>query len=372
VKLHENSTTIFLENIILMSLYIYLNSIKLIPCFVSVLTPPVEIHSRSETSLDCLPAKDLKLLPFQPDIGGDFPTVEGGKPRIPHIIHQTYKTEMIPDIYWDNIKSIVKYHPTWAYYFWSDESARKLIAERHPYLLNTYDGYDEGIKRGDALRYVILYEFGGVYLDMDFEALRPFDRATTKYASIITPEVFEHSAFLFDMEYLMTNCIMFSRPNHPFFKYLIETLPEAAHFTHVLNATGPLFVHRQFKLYNNITVGDGTRLKSDCSSNSPYFYKGVLAEDHADAVYVPHTQYFNDFIDFCCGHRQKFNQICKIKTKPIVHARACAEMEQRGMDRKDIRYIFTKHKWSHAYHHVKTLSKVKNIHIQELVPNVIL
>jgi len=329
---------------------------------------PVNINRRSETPLDCLPAKDVKLRPFQPDIGGDFPTVEGAKPRIPHIIHQTYKTEMIPDIYWDNIKSIVKYNPTWTYYFWSDESARKLIAERHPYLLNTYDGYDEGIKRGDALRYVILHEFGGVYLDMDFEALRPFDRATTKYASIIAPALFEHSVFLVEWEYLIMNCIMFSRPRHPFFKQLIHALPLASKTKALVYATGPMFVNKQFKIYNNITVGAETKLKIDCTSNSPYFYKGVLPEDHEDAVYIPHTQYFNDIIDFGNGYEKRFGDTCNRTSLSLIKQRACAEMQRRGMFRKDTRFRFTKHKWSHIY--MRDASKYKYKNLTEIISNV--
>lgn len=336
-------------------------------CFVGV----VAVTQTEPSTNSCLPPKDLKLRPFQPDVKDDFPTIEGGMPKIPHIIHQTYKSESIPDLYWENIKSVVKQNPSWTYYFWSDASARKLIAERHPALLKTYDGYNQGIKRGDALRYVILYEFGGVYLDMDYEVIRPFDRATTKYSCIIAPEVFEHSAFLYKKEILIMNCIMFSRLKHPFFKHLMDKLPEAAKSNILLHATGPLFVTKEYLTYNNMTDKDNDKMKNDCSSNSPYFYKGQLPEDHENAVYVPHTQYFNDIIDFGNGYEKRFGVLCnKTQTLPLIQQRGCAEMERRGMFRKDTRFTFTRHKWSHIYQ-VNT-SKFKYKNIKDLVPNAII
>lgn len=320
----------------------------------------------------CIPSGNFTYTPLQPDVKGDFPSVSDGEPRIPHVLHQTYKTDQIPSIYWDNIRSLVKHHPSWKYYFWSDSSARKLIAERHPYLLETYDNYDISIKRGDALRYVVLYEFGGVYLDMDFEVLRPFDRATRKYASIIAPEVFEHTVFLYNFDFLLMNCIMFTRPNHPFFKKLIEQLVEASRKTRTLvYATGPMFLTNVYKHFYNIVDSDRDILKTDCTSNSPYFYKGVLSETHTNSVYVPNTYYFNDQIDFGNGYERKFTDHCKNLTKlSELHKRCCSDMFRRGMKRNETTFVFTKHKWSHIYQRDTSKLQVKNI--SELVPNAII
>ena len=43
---------------------------------------------------------------------------------------------------------------------------------RYPDFLDTFDQYDKGIKRADAVRYHILHQYGGVYMDLDFEALQ--------------------------------------------------------------------------------------------------------------------------------------------------------------------------------------------------------
>lgn len=275
---------------------------------------------------------------------------------------------MIPSIYWENLKTVVQHHPKWQYYFWSDNSARKLIADRHPYLLKTYDSYPKGIQRGDALRYVVLYEFGGVYMDMDYEVLRPLDRATMKYANIIAPEVFEHTALLFNMDFLLMNCIMFSRPKHPFMKRLIEQLIVVGYSNNVLHSTGPMFLTKQYKLFYNITDGDRNKTKTDCSSSSPYFYKGELLEEDNNAVYVPNTHYFNDDIDLTGTYEKKFPNICKqIHELPLLKQRACFEMNRLGLRRYNSTFRITKHKWSHIYD--VDISKMKLMNITELIPN---
>ncbi|KAH3710707.1 hypothetical protein DPMN_070199 [Dreissena polymorpha] len=54
--------------------------------------------------------------------------------------------------------------------FLTDKSGRKLLAELHPHLLNIWDGFVENIKRSDMLRYLLLYEFGGVNANIDIES----------------------------------------------------------------------------------------------------------------------------------------------------------------------------------------------------------
>ncbi|XP_052812165.1 uncharacterized protein LOC128239780 [Mya arenaria] len=110
------------------------------------------------------------------------------KPLIPHLIHQTFETVMIPSKLESHVRTVVNMNANWTYHFWTDDSARKLVKERHPNLLPIWDKYMRNIMRADALRYVVLYEFGGAYLDLDVVAYRSFDRITYKYGCIIPPE----------------------------------------------------------------------------------------------------------------------------------------------------------------------------------------
>lgn len=93
------------------------------------------------------------ISPFEQILKNDFPTTKGLPPRIPYIIHQTWKTESIPHEFLHNIQSFVSKNPNFKYYFWTDESARQLIKNKYPYLLETFDNYVEPVRKADLLRY---------------------------------------------------------------------------------------------------------------------------------------------------------------------------------------------------------------------------
>lgn len=60
--------------------------------------------------------------------------------------------------------------------FWDDEGLRKVVAEYAAWHLSDYDGYSCEIERVDFAVGLLLHTFGGLYVDMDREALRaPFE-----------------------------------------------------------------------------------------------------------------------------------------------------------------------------------------------------
>lgn len=86
---------------------------------------------------------------------------------VPKIIHQTYKTTEVPEKWREATDSVRSLHPDYEYMFWTDDSAREFIAQHYSWFLPTWDSYPYNIQRSDALRYIVLYHFGGVYIDMD-------------------------------------------------------------------------------------------------------------------------------------------------------------------------------------------------------------
>lgn len=305
-------------------------------------------------------------LPYEPELYSDFPTAVADSPRIPHIIHQTYKDELIPPAYVDYVKSFPKLNPEWQYYFWTDESARKLIKERHPYLLHMWDTYYNPMNRADALRYVVLYEFGGVYADIDFECLRPLDRVTFKYACIFPTEPFEQATLRFNTPYVITNALMMCRPKHPFIKQMMENLPFYHPFSDQLDVAGPTYVTHHFLIYNKFNATDYYRIEENKESNSPYFYKGSLAEEDANAVYIPNSQYFiNSLAEV--GHRRSFQcfQCRDFANLGFYMKRACVDLVRRAR-RTEHRFAFTDHHWMQSYIPV---SVPFSSHIKTLVPH---
>ncbi|XP_045201887.2 uncharacterized protein LOC123555295 [Mercenaria mercenaria] len=316
-----------------------------------------DIPSKTENKTDSMietSGKDRRntvdfssIMYLEPLVEETFLTIPSTSPRIPHIIHQAYNSERIPVVYGQYVKSIAEMNPNWTYYFWTDESSRKFIAERFPSLLKVWD--DNKINKmpiAAAIRYLVLYEFGGFYADLDIESKRPLDNLTTKYACIFPTEPFEQSVFRLHVPYLFSNAIMLCRPKHPFLKQIIDTLHQYQPMLMSIDTVGPSFITSQFIRYNNITADYVYKVKQSNESNSPYFYKGELPEDDEDAVYVPNTQYFINSLSQEWMNERHYKMTCaKSGTKSIVVQRACNELTRRLSQKNRDKYAFTDHHW---------------------------
>lgn len=81
------------------------------------------------------------------------------------IIHQTSGGK---DLLLNN--SWTWFHSNALHVRWSDDNNRALVAELYPDLLPTYDWLPHVVQRVDLVRLLYLHAFGGLYVDMDYEA----------------------------------------------------------------------------------------------------------------------------------------------------------------------------------------------------------
>ncbi|KAF8591416.1 glycosyltransferase family 32 protein [Ramaria rubella] len=167
-----------------------------------------------------------------------------GRPeRIPRIIHQTWKTETLPERWQAVSKSCTDLMPDYEYMLWTDTTSRKFIAEHYSWFLPTFDAYIYPIQRADAIRYFVLYHYGGVYLDLDVGCLRPLDDLLM--FRVVLPKTIPVG---------VSNDLMFSEQGHPFMEQTIHNLVSFDH-SYILNyptvmfSTGPMFLSAQFGLY---------------------------------------------------------------------------------------------------------------------------
>lgn len=91
--------------------------------------------------------------------------------KIPKIIHQIWLGGQLPKVYEKYAESWRKFHPGWEYRLWTDKNIS-------PINIKSRDHFDRTTNPGmksDILRYEILQKYGGLYIDTDFECLKPFD-----------------------------------------------------------------------------------------------------------------------------------------------------------------------------------------------------
>ncbi len=200
--------------------------------------------------------------------------------RIPRIFHQIWVgPHPFPEKYkrwqktWQNI-------PGWQYKLWTDKEV-----ENYP-LINKDAYYKEKNlgARADILRLEILYNEGGVYVDTDFECIKP--------------ELFSYLNNTFDFycglhpldckAILINNAIIGSIPGHPILKACIETLPHVGngntHYTTHVMERGPGLLSAMTLKYMN-------RGYKDMVFPATFFYPlGVLQMQKEPYSYLP----FND------------------------------------------------------------------------------
>ena len=162
---------------------------------------------------------------------------------IPRLIHQTAKTrELTPqcEVYQRKLLSL---HPDWQYHLWTDEDNLGFVSREFPDFLETFVSLPKPIMRADVIRYLLMYKLGGLYLDTDYEMLRPFD--LLNFEAVLPWESCKYQG-----EGILCNSIFASVPGHPLFKLMIDDLkanPPLGPNLNVLQATGPEFVTRVYR-----------------------------------------------------------------------------------------------------------------------------
>jgi mannosyltransferase OCH1-like enzyme len=177
--------------------------------------------------------------------------------KIPKIIHQTWKNGKIPEKWKPFQQKVKQLHPDWEYRLWTDRDNMDFVKKNYPEFFNIFSNYKKNIMRADVIRYLIMDKIGGLYLDLDYEMIKPFDFLND---SVVLP--FNRSIKFGDIEDSLGNCIFASVPDHRFWKDVISHLSinkiNITEYIQVLDATGPGLLTRIFfqNQYEDINTPD--------------------------------------------------------------------------------------------------------------------
>lgn len=167
---------------------------------------------------------------------------------IPRILHQTWKDDDVPERWRPLRRTWHELHPDWEHRFWTDADLRRLVEVHYPAFLPTYDAYDYDICRVDAARYLLMHHMGGVYVDLDFEALRPIEPLLEGRSAVVGEEPASHLEIPHalrrpvQLDRLVCNAFLASTRGHPFWRHGLERLEACARENDPLEATGPFFL----------------------------------------------------------------------------------------------------------------------------------
>jgi mannosyltransferase OCH1-like enzyme len=177
--------------------------------------------------------------------------------KIPTIIHQTWKTKEVPGEYFKWVQSWRLFNPGWEYRLWTDDDNRMFMAQEFPEHLHMYDSFPKNIMRVDCIRYFILYKYGGVYADLDFECVANLAPLLQNHSLVIGQEPVEH-AKVFGRNRMVCNAWMASEPRHPFWHAVISEIHKrhVQGVDNVMGMTGPVLVDDVYEMYAASRVKD--------------------------------------------------------------------------------------------------------------------
>ncbi len=162
-------------------------------------------------------------------------------PFIPKIIHQIWLGSKLPKRFKKLTRTWRINHPDWLYVLWTDKEAATFDFT-HKNLYHATKNYGA---KSDIFRYEILYRIGGLYVDTDFECMKPFDELhhyLDFYAGCAHIEQTKD-------QFGMFNGLIACSPRHPIIEQCMKDLANAAINPPKLaipSNTGPSFLTRAF------------------------------------------------------------------------------------------------------------------------------
>jgi len=175
--------------------------------------------------------------------------------KIPKIIHQVYEDPNGPSGLLKQLsESWRKFNPDWEYIFWDKPKMETLIKEDFPDFMETYKSFPHNVQRWDAIRYLILYKYGGLYVDMDYECLKPINDLLAGKICCLGQE----AHIIKDNNSFAGNAFMASVAGYGFWKEVINEMKTYICNYHsdnkfyvVMHTTGPFMITRVYKSYAN-------------------------------------------------------------------------------------------------------------------------
>jgi hypothetical protein len=169
---------------------------------------------------------------------------------IPHIIHQTWKSHEVPEPLARFQARWRELHPGFQYRLWSDADNDAFVRSEYPDLYGLYRSFSREIYRADLARYLYLAHFGGVYIDLDIEPLRPLDAFLAGAGDcVLGAEPEAHARKRRGKPLMACNALMASVPGHAFWMRMVEEIQRRAGVPggEPVGVTGPIALDAAFE-----------------------------------------------------------------------------------------------------------------------------
>ena len=266
---------------------------------------------------------------------------------IPRIIHHTWDSTAVPRTFLPWMSSWTRHHPHWQHWFWTPEDIRCLFRRRYARLAYLYESYATQLQRADVMRYFILHAFGGVYVDLDVESLRPLDPLLANRSCVLSEEPDEHVYLLHKQEKPnVMNTIMACRPGHPLFKELLRNLSSYTGNIDPIMTTGPFYMDSIVTTYIRSRAVPRDRSPIDDVTVLPAKYL-LPTFDKLKLRYLKRK----------CSDTKDMHPTC---------AAVCDNLIRRHYENKPFKQAYTDHHWFHVYYRPPSFKSKDTVEILDV------
>lgn len=229
------------------------------------------------------------------------------KQLIPKVIHQVYIGNYLGDEEKVTKKSMrwlwKRYYEGrgWKLKLWKSTDIEELISSEYPWLLSLYEGYMFNTQRADIARYLLVYHYGGVYVDLDAGPAYDFDLSRLLRVGLVVT--------LKTDGLLLNNHFFMAMPRSPFLWELLKLCVDSnvlfvLPYLQVFYSTGPMLFTRAFK--HTFASNSRKYLKEDKAFVTDT--TTVTLRSHTSQYNTSHSSLINNFTSNSpCTSRNTFD-----------------------------------------------------------------
>ena len=134
--------------------------------------------------------------------------------KLTKTIYQTWYTKVLPEPIQKSIDNMLNLNPEFEYHLYDDDDMIKFVHDNYPgEITEAFDTIKIGAMKADLWRYLVLYKFGGVYLDIDSEIYSDLSTLIVDDCAVITRE---------NNPNLFVQWMLIFPPNHELLKICID------------------------------------------------------------------------------------------------------------------------------------------------------
>jgi len=193
--------------------------------------------------------------------------------NIPKKIHQVWLGSEFPDKYKRIRDTWIEKNPDWEYKLWTDKDVNDFELKN----IDQFNKIDNLGAKSDIFRYEILYRYGGLYIDTDFECIKSFNDLLyldlfSGTGHVDVPEVF--------------NGLIGCKVGHKLIRTLIDDINVLStnNFDEIIALTGPkYFSNKLFEYIENNNEDKAVIFPTTFFYPLPAVYRHMIREDNTNS-----------------------------------------------------------------------------------------